>query len=461
MNNENNDNIFRKRFFVCPDKRKKIVLLLILTALLFLLLFSSRTHNKQVRAEENTFSLFNGVYTLNFLPPQDQRYADVWSDYKMLIGDVNGDGNADLIWNTTTSDQIRTYIGLAKGDGTFDYLAKQDNPYPDGGSDYKMLIGDVNGDGNADLIWNTTTSDQNRTYIGLAKGDGTFEFLDNQDHTITNGWSGYKTLVGDVNGDGYTDLIWNTTTSDQNRTYIGLAKGDGTLDFLDFYLDHTIPGGWSDYKTLVGDVNGDGNADLIWNTTSSDQNRTYIGLAKGDGTFDFLAKQDHTIPGGWSDYKMLIGDVNGDGNADLIWNTTTSDQNRIYIGLAKGDGTFDFLDNQDHTIKKGWNGYKTLVGDVNGDGYTDLIWNTTTSDHNRTYIGLANGNGTFNFLVNRDNPYPDVWSDYKTLVGDVNGDGNADLIWNTTTSDQNRIYIGLVEKVELYPEDYLPLLLSP
>ena len=395
----------------------------------------ARTHVKLSRSamlSENTVrvSALRSPVLFKFLPHQD-RSERGWSAFKTLVGDVSGDGRSDLIWNAT-GDTNRTYVGLGQPDGTFFFLAPQDRSER-GWSAFKTLVGDINGDGRSDLIWNIA-GNANRTYVGLGQPDGTFFFLTHQDRS-ERGWSAFKTLVGDVNGDGRSDLIWNAT-GDTNRTYVGLGQPDGTFFFVAPQDRSEL--GWSAYKTLVGDVNGDGRSDLIWNATG-DTNRTYVGLGQPDGTFFFVAPQDRSELG-WSAYKTLVGDVNGDGRSDLIWNAT-GDTNRTYVGLGQPDGTFFFVAYQDRS-ERGWSAYKTLVGDVNGDGRSDLIWNAT-GDTNRTFLGLGQPGGTFFFLPHQDRSERE-WSAYKTRVGDVNGDGRSDLIWNAT-SDTNRTYAGLAD----------------
>jgi hypothetical protein len=64
---------------------------------------------------------------------------------------------------------------------------------------------------------------------------------------------------------------------------------------------------WRGYETLVGDVNGDGRADLIWNRLTGGQNQIYVGLSSGDGIFQLLPAQE--ISGDWGQYRPLLGHV--------------------------------------------------------------------------------------------------------------------------------------------------------
>jgi hypothetical protein len=214
-------------------------------------------------------------------------------------------------------------------------------------------------------------------------------------------------LVGDVDGDGKADLIaWNAANN-----VVELSNGAG----------FGAPQGWTSGSTfygsvanLVGDVDGDGKADLIaWNTANN-----AVELSTGHS---FGAPQGWTTNSTfYGNVANVAGDVNGDGRADLIaWNRTG-----IVVELSNGHG-FDAP--QAWTTNSTFYGsVANLVGDVNGDGYADLIaWNAAD-----IAVELSNGHGGFSA--------PQGWTTSSTfsgsvanVVGDVNGDGKADLVaWN-------------------------------
>jgi hypothetical protein len=349
---------------------------------------------------------------------------------------LNRNGRAvDLIWNTIGQVNQIT-VGLAAGNGTFQSLPSQ-TLTGETWQGYEVLTGDVNGDSLTDLIWNKKSIEGNQFLIGLANGAGAFTFLPFQQHR-GRVWQGFHTLSGDVTGDGQDDLIWNETTESHNRIYVGISTGNRPFTLLNFQ-DHRGRL-WQGFQTFLGDVNGDGREDLIWNETNAEHNRLYVGLAKGDGTFALLDFQEHERPR-WQDFQLFVSDVNGDGREDLIWNETIEAHNRTYVGLANGDGTVTFLPFQDRA-EPGWQGFETLMGDVNGDGNGDLVWNRVRGEQHQIAVALAAGDGTFRFSAIQEQTVVG-WGDYQTRIGDVNGDGRDDLLWNRLTNERHQLSVGL------------------
>jgi hypothetical protein len=139
-------------------------------------------------------------------------------------------------------------------------------------------------------------------------------------------------------------------------------------------------GGWTDnnnYPRLTGDVNGDGRADIV----GFGETNVFVSLGNTNGTFGAPIASSPSFTksvGGWTDnnnYPRVVGDVNGDGTADIVGFGETE----VYVSLSNGNGTFGTPTAYSAPLTKnvgGWtdnNNYPRVVGDVNNDGKADLI----------------------------------------------------------------------------------------
>ncbi|HKI47599.1 MAG TPA: FG-GAP-like repeat-containing protein [Balneolales bacterium] len=362
------------------------------------------------------------------------------------LADVSGDGKKDLIWNHlgTTNDIA---IALSNGDGTFAAPQVVTNTLsaPEGWGKYKLLTGDFNGDGKADLLWNYDGV-QNRTFVALSTGGGSFKFLPAQVHPASNWGEHYTRLIGDLNGDGYDDIVWNYPGT-SNRTYVGFSNGDGTFDMPSAYQDQPN-NGWGGYSVHLGDVNSDGKMDIIWNELSASNNITYVGLFNSTTPskyFTFLSSQARNQTG-WDPYIMLTGNVDGNNGMDLVF-TKSEDPGHngpipIHRNISSGNGQFTFPGVQFTAIEKNNGTDVVRMGDVNGDGRDDIIYYNPKTDS--TYVGLGSADGTFDFsrLPQGRPQIVDDWSQFHVLVGDITGDKRADILWNDGSA-RNRVYVGI------------------
>jgi tRNA A-37 threonylcarbamoyl transferase component Bud32 len=380
-----------------------------------------------------------------FLPVQ-QAAAPIPTPYVVHPADVNGDGIGDLVWNHLASGSNQTYVGLGRPDGRFAPQPPFTHPAvaPEGWRDrYRMFVGDFDGDGRDDLLWNRLGDGKpNRVYAALSRGDGTYTFLPEQ-AVGPSGWSAeWNLLVGDHNGDGADDLVFSYL---RDRNLSRIYRSDGRGGFSEYaYTVHPAEN-WTGYRAFLSDVDGDGVADLFWNDVPVWANRTYVALSRPTGA-DLLAPQNHEVATGWADFTTFQGDFNGDGLADLAWIATGRDVVPVYSALGQAMGTFRYLPVQHVGRPAGGGTFATLVADVNGDRRADLLWNDLDSTANRLSVGLGRAPGGFAFSSTAyRHPASGVdWRAFREgiVVLDANGDGRLDVVWNGREGT-NRIYVAL------------------
>jgi hypothetical protein len=280
--------------------------------------------------------------------------------------------------------------------------------YPMGNVSW-MASADFDGDGLLDLIAG-----------GGFLGDGFSVFFGQADGTLSAPTS-YDFFapwfaVGDVNDDGYPDVVLSTNGAQQSwGLTIFLNDGRGGLTQLPVISTPYIALG-----IAIGDVNGDGRADLLANTTNNpnDRHAWYweVFLQLSDGEFS-PSGQLGIAPGSFA--EATFGDLNGDGLQDLV--TTTEDQSHVAVLLNQGDGGFETTLYQAPAL-----GQIALLPRpgrlpdivVGESGFTDPAGQTALG------IGvMANaGDGTFGEPVTYATPGGNLFA-----MGDFNGDCLPDI----------------------------------
>jgi Bacterial Ig-like domain (group 3)/FG-GAP-like repeat len=302
------------------------------------------------------------------------------------------------------------------------------------------ITADLNGDGASDLILAISGG------IGIAYSnkDGSFAAPVAIDLGVQLACSLSYVDAGDINGDGYTDIV--AAYPGDAYCYGGSTTPSGYFTMLNnhdgtFTSTFTAAGNYL-YQPKLIDLNGDGILDLvIADDDSNDLLFTVTVLpGKGDGTFD--SGKATVVLNNYSVTSLIAGDFNGDGKQDLTIATageTDGNGNILpgYTGIAllagHGDLTFDAPVYVDAGHLATWGTYT----DLNGDKLPDLALaeeDSTTGEPVANLVTLINnGNGAFTaspevYLAASSNIFPiESYTSY-VFVSDVNLDGSPDVI---------------------------------
>ncbi len=313
------------------------------------------------------------------------------------VPDVNGDGFADVIVGATSvntqTGRVYVYPGSATGLATTPATSLTGPDGPGGGFGGSVAsAGDVNGDGFADVIVGAplvgTYTGRVHLFLGGATGLATTPATSITGSDPGGNFGAMVASAGDVNGDGYADVVVGAQTADSRtgRAYVFLGSATG----LSATPATTMVGpyaGAGDFGRAVagaGDVNGDGFADVIvgaFNANTVGRAYVYLGSATG-----VSATPDVTLTGGPSPTDGFgwavagAGDVNGDGYADVVvgadfggGSMAATGRAAVYLGSATGVSAVPATSLTGLAVGSEFGACVSGAGDVNRDGFADVI----------------------------------------------------------------------------------------
>lgn len=271
--------------------------------------------------------------------------SSVTTDWHVAgTGDFNGDGHVDILWRNDNGT-IVDWLGNSNGSFMHNYAASVASVPT---SWHIVGTGDFNGDGITDILWRSddgTITD----WLGSASGAFTANWA-NSSAAVSTDWKVVGT--GDINGDGYDDIVWQNTTDGRVVDWLGNSNGGFNSNYA-----HSVmtPGtGWQVVGT--GDFNGDGLNDILLRNASGTLNEW---LGHTDGSFSVNTSVNTNVPTTW--HIASIGDFNGDGIDDVLWQgsdgTTTN-----WLGTSTGSFTDNWA-NAATTVPTTWHIQDPFVHD--------------------------------------------------------------------------------------------------
>ena len=293
---------------------------------------------------------------------------------EMATGDFNGDGNLDVA--ITSHDSYGVVLlngdgkgGLTKAPASPVVMKLGQHPHTHG-----LAVADVNRDNKLDLI--TCNNEDND--ISLAFGDGRGNFT-RAPQPFPVGPSPYPFAVGDVNNDGFPDIVATASATGTSRREqlprsraltLLLSDGKGGLS------PHQLPIRTGEpWFAAIADLNHDAKADIV--ATHHELNALTVMI--GDGRGGFTEANGSPFDFGVSLFELVLADANHDHNIDIVGTNGNS------IRVLSGDGRGAFRDSASIPVGRG--AWRITASDINADGVIDIVTGNSESNSVSVLLG--------------------------------------------------------------------------
>lgn len=387
----------------------------------------------------------------------------------LAMGDFDGDGFSDLAVGAEAQDNGQAeegaaFVYMGHRDGlpsTAEWAADSDQSAAFFGHSIANA-GDVNADGYEDLLVGASHWDHGEIneggvwcYHGSTSGPvaSYSQRLEIDQANALFGWS--VASAGDVNGDGYTDVAVGAPFykadgfSSSGGVFVYCGSATGLPSTPTWTYGYAFAGSSFGYSvSCAGDVNGDGYSDLIVGAINAESGQASEGLAFvfHGGAGGLANSPNTTLQANQSgaDFGFDVssaGDVNGDGYSDVMVGAPTYDNGanaeglaRVYLGSATGVSTVAAWSTEGGQSSALWGHSVSSAGDVDNDGYGDVIvgasfYSHAVSDEGRAQVFFGGPSGlslTSTWFADGGQSGSHFGGEVAG-GGDINGDGFSDV----------------------------------
>jgi len=413
-----------------------------------------------------------GAWTATKLLASDASNNSYFGDAVAVAGDVDGDGMVDIAVGAPLAEQAYVYYGTTSGITSADeQLLSMSSAFATRFGN-ALGAGDFDADGLADLAVSAHEESTSATsagaavqYAGSASGLTGASELRPTTNTSQQQFSYDVAGAGDFNGDGYGDVVFSAHGDNSGATkagaayaYYGSATGlDTASEQRIVPSDVAVFDSFSFSLSAAGDVNGDGYDDLIGGAAGADPSGAayvYYGSAAGLDTTseDRIPPGDPVADASFGFTVSGAGDVNGDGYDDVVvatYDFFSESSVYVYHGSTTGIGTTPALTltASDQAVGDLF-GVSLTAGDVDRDGYSDVV--VSSPGHSggigAVYVYYGSASGLVAASEDKLTPSGGGFATFGSALdsGDLNGDGIDDLLIGASGDNTAASYAGAV-----------------
>ncbi|WP_345223798.1 T9SS type A sorting domain-containing protein [Hymenobacter koreensis] len=335
-----------------------------------------------------------------------------------VLGDIDGDGDLDMLVPSTGSDVVS--VRLNSGLNSAGFVVPAANAAVSvAGTPRTAVLGDVDGDGDLDLI---ATQNFSGSTVSLRLNNGSGVFAPPAlNPEISAGSNPLNAALGDVDGDGDLDLL--ILNNADNTASIRLNSGLNSANFVAPAANAEVGVGVAPLGLALGDVDGDGDLDLLTASNANGSGNTVsVRLNNGSGAFAAPALNPE-VSVGLGPVTVALGDLDGDGDLDLVTNNFNANTASIRVNSGLNSANF-VAPAANPEVGTGLRPQSAALGDVDGDGDLDLL----TANVGSNAVSVRLNNGSANFTPPAVNAEIPVGNNPTGLaLGDLDNDGDLDF----------------------------------
>jgi hypothetical protein len=354
------------------------------------------------------------------------------SNVKRLTGDFNHDGRTDIALTGVTGWGSLP-VAFSNGNGTFNVTNSATPSFPTWTTapNAKVLVGDFNGDGRADLAV-TGPAGWGSMPVAFSNGNGSFNVTNMPivNFALWTSSPNAKVLVGDYNADGKSDVAVTGVTG-WGSVPVAFSNGNGSFNVANMpIINFASWAATANVKAVVGDFNGDGRSDLALSGASG-WGSLPVAMSNGNGSFSVtnLPIANFATWAATPNANLIVGRFNADNRADIAI-TGPSGWASLPVAFSNGNGSFN-VTNAPIANFASWAaswGAKPFGGTFDSGGLMDIAlsggagWGTLP-------VAFSTGTGTFN-VTNQPVGAFATWAQTASVViltGDFDGNGKTDL----------------------------------